>query len=117
MRDWHLGPVFRGTIGHHLYVVEFVRAPADLPAFRDAIDRDLARRNADYRAHRASGVGFHAPGVIVARAGGLDDWMRSRGQLGGQHKLPRMDGGGALTAGLADYLRTTGQVADEVRPG
>ena len=53
VRDWHVGPVFQGALGHHLYVVEFLKPPRDLHAFRAALDADLSRRNADYRAHRA----------------------------------------------------------------
>jgi len=117
VRDWHVGPVFEGALGHHLYVFEFLAPPADLRAFRAALDGDLSRRNADYQAHRAEGVGLPLPAVVVAKAGGLDDWMRSRGKLGGQHKLPRMDNTGALTRELVDFLRGSGQVADEVTAG
>src|SRR3954453_9405822 len=81
VRDWHVGPVFRGALGHHLYVVEFLKPPEDLDAFRSTLDADLSRRNADYRAHRAEGVGLPAPALVVARPGGFDAWMRSRGQL------------------------------------
>ena len=29
VRDWHVGPVFDGALGHHQYVVEFLDRPAD----------------------------------------------------------------------------------------
>lgn len=117
VRDWHVGPVFRGALGHHLFVVEFLRPPADLTAFRGALDADLARRNADYQAHRAEGVGLPRPAVLMAHPGGLDAWMRARGKLGGQHKLPRMDGSGTLTGEIVRFLRESGQVAEEVPAG
>src|SRR4051812_37843072 len=50
LREWHAGPVFQGTLGYHRYVVEFLEPPADLYAFRDGLDADLSRRNADYLA-------------------------------------------------------------------
>ena len=58
------------------------------------------RRNAHYQWFRAEGGGLPLPALIVARPGGFDDWMRSRGKLGGQHKVPRMDSSGTLTAEL-----------------
>jgi hypothetical protein len=114
VRDWHVGPVFQGALGHHLYVVEFLKAPADLEAFREALDADLSKRNADYLAHRAEGVGLPLPALIVARPGGFDAWMRSRGKLGGQHKVPRMDNAGTLTGQLASFLREGSQVEFEI---
>ncbi len=111
VRDWHVGPVFHGAAGHHLYLFDFLRAPADLMAFRATLDRDLARRNADYQAHRAEGVGLPLPAVVVAAPGGLESWMRSRGKLGGQHKLPRMDSTGVLTGEIVEFLRASGAIA------
>jgi hypothetical protein len=117
VRDWHVGPVFRGAAGHHLYVVEFLEPPPDLHAFRGALDADLSRRNADYLAHRAERVGLPLPMLVVARPGGFDAWMRSRGKLGGQHKVPRMDNTGTLTGQLVEFLRESGQVDREISPG
>ena len=117
VREWHVGPAFRGALGHHVYVVEFLREPADLQAFREALDADLSRRNADYLAHRAEGVGLPLPSMVVARPGGFDAWMRSRGKLGGQHKVPRMDNSGTLTAEIVATLRASGMVGCELGEG
>ena len=43
--------------------------------------------------------------------------MRSRGKLGGQHKVPRMDDSGALTAQLVAFLREYDAIASEIPPG
>ena len=117
VRDWHVGPVFQGALGYHRFVVEFLKSPTDLGRFREVLDRDLCRRNADYRAHRAEGVGIPLPAVVVAKPGGLDGWLRARGKLGGQHKLPRMDSGGQLTGDLVAYLREGDQIAQEFEAG
>ncbi|WP_422927052.1 GH3 family domain-containing protein [Singulisphaera sp. PoT] len=117
VREWHVGPVFQGALGYHQYVVEFLKAPDDLEAFRKALDADLSRRNADYLAHRAEGVGLPLPGMIVARPGGFDAWMRSRGKIGGQNKVPRMDNAGTLTDNLASFLRAGSQIETELPAG
>ncbi|MFO0892085.1 MAG: GH3 auxin-responsive promoter family protein [Isosphaeraceae bacterium] len=116
VRDWHVGPVFRGALGYHQYVVEFFRDPADPRAFRDRLDRALSARNADYQAHRAEGVGLPLPALLVASPGTFAEWMRIRGKLGGQNKVPRMDGTGTLTADLAVFVRESGRVLREINP-
>ncbi len=117
VRDWHVGPVFEGPLGHHLYVFEFLKAPSDLGAFRGSLDHDLGERNADYLAHRAENVGLALPAIVEAAPGGLDAWMRARGKLGGQHKFPRMDGTGKLTREIVDFLRENGKIARELASG
>jgi phospholipid N-methyltransferase len=112
--DWHLGPVFSAPTGYHLLVIEFVSEPADLPRFRAAFDQHLADHNADYRAHRSKGAGFRAPAVVVASPGSFEAWMRDKGKLGGQHKVPRMDSSGAVTGELRDFLRESARVAREL---
>jgi hypothetical protein len=117
VRDWHVGPVFQGTMGHHQFVVEFLKAPPDVRVFREVLDRDLGRRNADYLAHRAEGVGIPLPAMVVSKPGGLDAWLRSRGKMGGQHKLPRMDAGGSLTRDLVTFLREADLISLELDAG
>jgi hypothetical protein len=114
LRDWHVGPQFLGELGYHQFVVEFLENTAELAVFRDVLDADLARRNADYRAHRTPGAGLPLPSVIVARPGSFDAWMRRRGRLGGQNKVPRMDDSGTLTRELVDFLRESDRIACEL---
>ncbi len=116
VREWHVGPVFEGTPGYHQYVVEFLAEPADLALFRDRLDADLARRNADYEAHRNPGAGIPPPAVLTARPGAFETWMRRRGKLGGQNKVPRVDNTGTLTRELVEFLRETGQAGAAVTP-
>ncbi|MEW4568013.1 GH3 auxin-responsive promoter family protein [Tautonia sp. JC769] len=117
VQEWHAGPVFEGALGHHHFLVEFSTPPTSLDAFRSALDADLSRRNADYAAHRVEGVGLPIPALCSVRPGAFTDWMRSRGKLGGQHKVPRMDGSGQLTAELAGFFRDAGAVLDDRRAG
>jgi hypothetical protein len=117
IRDWHVGSVFAGALGHHQYVVEFVREPDRLERFRELLDADLSQRNADYLAHRAADVALPLPAILLARPGSFESWMRSRGKLGGQNKVPRMDSSGNVTTELVSFLRETGNVAAELGAG
>jgi len=94
--DYSVGPLFpqcERDRGGHLYVVEFsegVPAQTELQHFADQLDRELCRRNADYEGHRAEGYGLNPPTVLPAKPGTFAGWMRSRGKLGGQNKVPRI---------------------------
>jgi hypothetical protein len=81
-----------GGRGHHLYLVEFATpANADLVArFAATLDADLAGRNLDYAAHRSGGFGMGAPVVRAVPPGTFAAWMKSRGMMGGQNKVPRL---------------------------
>ena len=94
--DFSVGPVFPerpGEVGGHLYIVEFAGGPpkpARLDAFAAALDAHLCAANADYRDHRAGGFGMAAPAVTAVPPGSFAGWMRARGRLGGQNKVPRI---------------------------
>jgi hypothetical protein len=44
------------------------------------------------------------PRVVLVRAGGFADWMRARGKLGGQNKVPRVIADPALLADLRRFV-------------
>ncbi len=107
VRDWHVGPIFSGAMGYHQYLVEFLAEPPDPWRFRDVLDAELSRRNADYQAHRAPGVGLPSPALLVTLPGAFEGWMRRRGKLGGQNKVPRVDNTGTITRDLLAYIEDT----------
>ncbi|MCI0738302.1 MAG: GH3 auxin-responsive promoter family protein [Gemmataceae bacterium] len=107
--DFHVGPVFPSSptgIGRHRYLVEFVQHPRDLARFSRQLDETLCRINEDYAAHRAGDMTMRPPEVTVVHRGGFAAWMKTKGKHGGQHKLPRMDNSGKLTAEISEWLVT-----------
>lgn len=87
--------------GGHLFVVELSGPPRAVPeAFVTALDVALARGNADYTAHRSGGFGMAPPAVRGVPPGTFAAWMRARGRLGGQNKVPRVIEDPALLASL-----------------
>jgi len=95
IRDFAVGALYpekTGEIGGHLYVVEFERpvSASERVRFAEALDQDLMRRNLDYRDHRAGGFGLRPPLIRLLPAGGFAEWMKRRGRLGAQNKVPRI---------------------------
>jgi hypothetical protein len=114
VRDFHVGPVFppdATTPGHHRFLVEFARPPADPSAFARQLDVALQSVNNSFAAYRVGDVSLKPPEVVAVAAGGFAGWMKSKGKAGGQHKVPRMDGSGSLTAELAEWFTANGLVA------
>jgi hypothetical protein len=108
LRDFSVGALYpekSGEIGGHLFIVEFERPVAadELTRFAEVLDRDLMRRNLDYQAHRAGGFGLRPPAIIALRQGGFAEWMRRRGRLGSQNKVPRVIADPALFADLREF--------------
>lgn len=103
--DWTVAPVFPRdgeARGHHRWVVEFA-SPQDeaaLARFARRLDAALSEENEDYDVHRREGFGMAGPEVIQVPAGRFAAWMKARGKLGGQHKVPRV----AEDAGKLDDL-------------
>ena len=89
-------------LGGHLWVVEFARLPPPdaVDDFARRLDQVLCALNDDYLAHRADGVGMAAPEVRAVPPGTFAAWMKHRGRLGGQNKVPRI----INDPGLADDL-------------
>jgi GH3 auxin-responsive promoter len=94
--DFAVGAVFPDsddTRGGHLYIVEPSGGASDslwIKHFAQTLDERLCDCNDEYRAHRSGGFGLRAPEVIAVPHGTFAAWMKQRGQLGGQHKVPRI---------------------------
>jgi hypothetical protein len=105
--DFHVGPVFPaspGAAGRHRYFVEFAEPPVSLSGFIRALDASLCLQNDDYRAHRQDDLTLAEPELTRVPRGGFARWMQSRGKLGGQHKVPRIDDSGQLARCLEAWF-------------
>ncbi|MFY0687845.1 MAG: GH3 auxin-responsive promoter family protein [Cyclobacteriaceae bacterium] len=79
-----------GEKGGHEWVVEFVDEPNDLERFISILDETLREINSDYDAKRHKDIALVAPVVHKAPADTFNKWMKKRGKLGGQNKVPRL---------------------------
>jgi hypothetical protein len=109
--EHHVGPVFPSDPrrpGHHRYLVEFAKPPADQERFGRIVDEELCRLNEDYQAHRAGDLTMLAPEMVAVKPGGLLAWLRARPNFSPQHKVPRMDNSGKVTSGIQAWLAEHG---------
>ncbi len=92
VREYTAAPVFMsGTQqGCHQWLVEFERQPSSTELFARKLDEALQSVNSDYEAKRYKDITLGAPKFTVARDGLFFDWMKTRGKLGGQNKVPRL---------------------------
>jgi hypothetical protein len=92
IRDYTACPIyFQGNdAGGHEWIIEFEKKPDDPERFTDLMDQTLREINSDYDAKRYLDMALGRPLVHLAPDGTFYEWMKSRGKLGGQHKVPRL---------------------------
>lgn len=90
--EYTAAPVFMNDEGkcRHQWLIEFAKAPESVPAFAAALDKRLQEINSDYEAKRFHDVTLQQLEVVVARKGVFNEWLKRKGKLGGQHKVPRL---------------------------
>jgi hypothetical protein len=89
----------------HQWLVEFVREPESMDTFAALLDGALQDINSDYEAKRYKDITLQQLEVIAARGGLFDAWLKEKGKLGGQHKVPRLSNTRDI---LDDMLRLNG---------
>lgn len=90
--DYSAAPVFMDANAQcrHQWLIEFSTMPDHLEKFRDILDTALQSINSDYEAKRHKDITLQKLEIIVARPGLFHDWLKQKGKLGGQHKVPRL---------------------------
>lgn len=92
VKDYTAGPMyFEGDAkGSHEWLIEFEQQPDSVDHFRDVLDQTLQQVNSDYQAKRTKNMALVAPKIQALPTGTFHRWMKQRGKLGGQHKVPRL---------------------------
>ncbi len=90
--DYTAAPIYfsEKENGSHEWLVEFEVEPADLGLFTFELDTALKNINSDYEAKRHRDIALHMPIVRPVSRGLFNNWLKSKGKLGGQHKVPRL---------------------------
>ena len=90
--DYTVAPVFMDADAkcRHQWLVEFAEKPASMEVFAEILDFSLQQINSDYEAKRYKNKTMQRLELVVARKSLFSDWLKSKGKLGGQHKVPRL---------------------------
>ncbi len=90
--DYTVGPIFMDgkKQGSHEWIIEFAKAPENLEYFTELLDNALKSMNSDYEAKRYNNMTLVMPTVHSAKTGLFYSWLKKKGKLGGQHKVPRL---------------------------
>src|SRR5690606_36017747 len=92
VRDYTAGPVYfsEGKSGAHEWVIEFENLPSDFDLHCTSLDGKLREINSDYDAKRFKDMALGFPLIHNAQSGTFYNWMKEKGKLGGQNKVPRL---------------------------
>ncbi|CAM1351701.1 GH3 auxin-responsive promoter family protein [Tenacibaculum insulae] len=92
IKDYTVAPIFMvdKKSGAHEWIIEFSKPPKDLIYFTELLDNSLKAINSDYEAKRYNNMTLAMPKIHQARENLFYDWLRKKGKLGGQHKVPRL---------------------------
>jgi hypothetical protein len=92
VNDYTAAPVYfsEQDNGAHEWLIEFEKEPVNLDHFVYELDASLKSINSDYEAKRYKDIALRMPIVHRLQKGIFNAWLKARGKLGGQHKVPRL---------------------------
>lgn len=90
--DYTAAPIFMDANAkcRHQWLVEFSVEPDSLEKFARVLDTHLQEINSDYEAKRYKNITLQPLELVKARPNLFNDWLKAKGKLGGQHKVPRL---------------------------
>ena len=92
IKEYTAAPIYMSdhNTGAHEWLIEFETAPSDLNAFTIELDKNLMLANSDYEAKRHKNIALGLPQITSVKKGCFHAWLKQKGKLGGQHKVPRL---------------------------
>ena len=107
VKEYTAAPIFMDDDAkcRHQWFIEFAQAPESLSEFAASLDRALQSLNSDYEAKRYKDITLQELEIVPARSGLFDAWLREKGKLGGQHKIPRLSNSRDI---IEDMMRLNG---------
>ncbi len=91
--DFTAGPKYLdtgGSRGYHEWIIEFTKQPDSGEHFIEVLDNTLRKINSDYDAKRYKNIALTEPVVHMVAKNTFYNWLKKRGKLGGQNKVPRL---------------------------
>jgi len=93
----------QGELPYHEWFVEFGREPKDIAAFSLTVDTALQKKNIYYYDLIAGSI-LQPLKIRSLKKDAFINYMRSKGKLGGQNKVPRLANDRKIADELAEYV-------------
>lgn len=92
VKEYSVAPIYlnNNEKGAHEWVIEFDKQPENIEFFTESLDNYLKAINSDYEAKRYKDMALTSPKINVAPEGTFYIWLKQKGKLGGQNKVPRL---------------------------
>lgn len=92
MTEYTAAPIYlnNNESAAHEYVIEFEKEPEDLNQFTNILDEELKKLNSDYEAKRSANLLLKKPKITNVPHNTFFKWLKSKGRIGGQNKVPRL---------------------------
>ncbi len=92
IKEYTAAPIFmeEGKKGGHQWLIEFDKFPENIDKFTQCLDIELQKVNSDYEAKRYKNITLAIPLLTVAKGNLFYEWLKAKGKIGGQNKVPRL---------------------------
>lgn len=92
LKEYTAAPVFMNaeSKGGHEWIIELSSPPENPERFVQMLDSRLREINSDYDAKRQKDMALQMPRVHFCPQGIFLNWLKKKGKLGGQYKVPRL---------------------------
>ena len=109
VKDYTAAPVYfsEGENGAHEWLIEFDKEPENQQQFTFELDKALQSINSDYEAKRYKNIALRPPLLQAAPPNTFENWLSSKGKLGGQHKVPRLSNERTILEEIQSFIKNT----------
>jgi len=109
VNEYTVAPVFMDATrkGGHEWIIEFEKEPLDIDLFQKILDDCLQEVNSDYQAKRYKDMALENLKIHKAPQGIFEEWLRKKGKLGGQNKVPRLSPKRTFIEEIKELIRTS----------
>jgi len=92
VKDYTVAPIHltNTSKGGHEWLIEFKEPPNNSDAFAAFLDQQLQSLNSDYEAKRFKDIALQSLRLKVLQEDTFYQWLKSKGKIGGQYKVPRL---------------------------
>lgn len=92
IREFTAAPIYisENSTGSHEWLIEFLKIPESMTEFAEILDTELKKVNSDYAAKRYNNLTLRMPVIHLAKTNLFYEWLKQKGKLGGQNKVPRL---------------------------